>query len=64
MEPAVPRSQWRDRKHDLLLTLIQKVICHKDGAEIIFLPGLFDEAGDKDARSNCYTTCMGMSTQR
>jgi len=51
-------------KRDILLALVDKVVLHKDGVEVVFLPGLFDEAEDKDQRSNCYTTCMGMRTQR
>lgn len=40
------------------------VVLHKNGVEMVFLPGLFDKAGDKGQRTNCYTTCIGISTQR
>ena len=45
-------------KRDILLPLVEKVVLHKDGVEVVFIPGLFDEAEDKNSRSNCYTTCM------
>lgn len=51
-------------KRDILLTLVDKVVLHKDGVEVIFLPGLFDEARDKDQRSNCYTTCIVCKVRR
>jgi len=52
-------------KRDILMSLVDKVVCRKDGVDIHFLPGLFDgEAGEKGAISNCYTTCIGMSTHR
>lgn len=50
-------------KRDLLLTLIDKVICQKGGAEVVFLPGIFGNA-EEEAESTLYTTCMGMRTQR
>jgi len=49
-------------KRDLLLTLIEKVVCQKDGAEVVFLPGVFGKAGE--AESTLYTTCIGIRTQR
>ena len=52
--PDVPGAT----KRDILLPLVDKVILHKDGVEVVFVPGLFDETGDKNPRSNCYTTCM------
>ncbi len=58
--PDVPGAT----KRDILLPLVERVVLHKDGVEVIFVPGLFDEDGGKDARSNCYTTCMGIRTQR
>jgi hypothetical protein len=51
-------------KRDILLPLVEKVVLHKDGVEVIFVPGLFDEAEDKNPRSNCYTTCMGIRTHK
>ena len=50
-------------KRNLLLTRIDKVICQKDGAEMIFLPGLFGKA-EEEAEPTLYTTCIGMRTQR
>ena len=51
-------------KRDILLPLVDKVVLHKDGVEVVFVPGLFDETEDNNLRSNCYTTCIGISTQR
>ncbi len=51
-------------KRDLLLTLVEKVICHKDGAEVVFLPGVFGDAGEGDGVSTLYTTCIGIRTHR
>jgi hypothetical protein len=51
-------------KRDILLPLVDKVILHKDGVEVIFTPGLFDEAGDQQRDSNCYTTCIGIRTHK
>jgi site-specific DNA recombinase len=56
-------------KRDLLLTVIDKVICQKDGAEVVFRPGVFGENAetetDKEAGvPTLYTTCMGINTQR
>jgi len=49
--PDVPTA----RKRDLLGTVIEKVIPRKDGAEIVYLPGLLDEELDDD-------TVQGVST--
>lgn len=59
-------------KRDLLLTVIEKVICQKDGAEVVFRPGVFGEALNTGAKTDqeeegfptLYTTCMGIRTQR
>jgi DNA invertase Pin-like site-specific DNA recombinase len=52
-------------KRDILMSLVDKVVCHKDGVEVHFLPGLFDgETGENSAISNCYTTCIGINTQK
>ena len=51
-------------KRDILLTLADKVILHKDGVEVVFAPGLFDEAESDDARSNCHTTCTVCRDER
>ena len=56
-------------KRDLLLTVIEKVICHKDGAEVVFHPGVFGEnAGtrtkNKESVPTLYTTCIGIKTHR
>ena len=52
--PDVPGAT----KRDILLRLVDKVILHKDGVEVVFVPGLFDETGDKNPRSTYQTTCM------
>lgn len=50
---------------DLLLTLIEKVTCRKEGAEVVFLPGVLDEPkAEEKTESTLYTTCMGINTQR
>lgn len=46
------------------MTVVEKVICHKDGVEVVFVPGLFDEAENNGSDLNCYTTCIGINTQR
>ena len=55
-------------KRDLLLTVIEKVICHKDGAEVVFHPGVFGEiAGtrtDEESVPTLYTTCIGINTHK
>ncbi len=59
-------------KRDLLLTVIEKVICQKDGAEVVFRPGVFGEVTDAGAKAEeveesvptLYTTCIGISTHR
>jgi hypothetical protein len=52
-------------KRNLLGTIVQKFICSKEGAEVVFLPGIFGDAG-KQAGANdiFYTTCIGIKTQR
>ncbi len=50
-------------KRDLLLTLVEKVVCQKEGAEVVFLPGVFSEAGE-GAEATLYTTCIGIKTHR
>lgn len=51
-------------KRDILMELVDKVVCHKEGADVVFVPGLFESDGNKHRASNFYTTCMGMRTQR
>ena len=55
-------------KRDILLLLVEKVICHKDGAEVVFHPGVFGEnAGmrtDEESVPTLYTTCIGISTHK
>ena len=50
-------------KRDLLLTVIDRVICKKDGAEVIFLPGIFGETREA-AEPTLYTTCIGINTHK
>jgi len=49
-------------KQDILLLLVEKIVLHKDGAEVVFHPGVFGEnAGmrtDKERVPTLYTTCM------
>jgi site-specific DNA recombinase len=60
-DPAVPGIT----KRDILMSLVDKVVCKKDGVEVHFVPGLFDEeTGVNEPISHCYTTCIGISTQR
>ena len=51
-------------KRDILLPLVEKVVLHKDSVEVVFTPGLFDEAGGNDPLSNCYTTCIVCKVRR
>ncbi|MBV9848794.1 MAG: hypothetical protein JO250_03815 [Armatimonadetes bacterium] len=55
-------------KRDALLPVVERVVCHKDGVEVVFAPGLFEsedaEAGAGGGDITDYTTCMGMRTQR
>lgn len=51
-------------KRDILMPLVDKVILHKDGVEVIFAPGLFEEGEGRSRELNCYTTCIGIRTQR
>ena len=37
---------------------------HKDGVEVMFAPGLFEEGEGRSRELNCYTTCIGIKTQR
>lgn len=49
-------------KRDLLLTVIEKVVCRKDGAEVVFLPGALGDAGE--AGSTLHTTCIVCDVRR
>ena len=56
-------------KRDLLLTVIEKVICQKDGAEVVFRPGVFGENAETETNDDqsvptLYTTCIGIRTHR
>lgn len=59
-DPEVPGVT----KRDILMTLVEKVICHKDGVEVVFVPGLFEEAENNGSDLNCYTTCMVCKVHR
>ncbi len=67
-DPAVPGSE----KRAALSPIVERVICRKGGADVIFAPGLFEESWSKDnifsnetgARSTYQTTCMGIRTHR
>ncbi len=57
-------------KRLLLGTIIDKVIPHKEGADVYFAPSIFQGAEGEDGRNSTgslhtfHTTCIGMSTQR
>ena len=57
-------------KRMLLGTIVEKVIPHKEGADVFFAPSIFQEAGGEDGVDSAeslhtfHTTCMGMSTHR
>lgn len=66
--PDVPGHE----KRSALAPIVERVVCRKGGADVVFAPGLFDgpwgEGDDlwsKDgARSTYQTTCIGISTHR
>ena len=50
-------------KRDLLATIVDKVVCHKEGADVVFLPSVFGPLGKGNQSqsttiSTLYTTCM------
>ncbi|MGI4791306.1 MAG: recombinase family protein [Janthinobacterium lividum] len=51
-------------KREILLTIVDRVVCYKDGVKVYFAPGLFEGAEGKKSDINFYTTCMGIRTQR
>ncbi len=53
-------------KRQILGTVVQKVICGKEGAKVVFVPGLFGEDAEHEegSRRTCYTTCIGISTHK
>jgi site-specific DNA recombinase len=56
-------------KRDLLMTIVERVICQKAGADIVFRPGVLgvEMMGinlGTEPSSTCQTTCMGINTQR
>ena len=63
-DPAVPGVT----KRDILLPIVEKVVCHKDGVEVVFAPGLFSQSTKEGAEGGGelidYTTCIGINTQR
>lgn len=63
-DEAVPGAT----KRRLLGTIVQRVVCQKEGARVVFVPGLFGEGDEADpvesSRRTCYTTCMGIKTHR
>ena len=54
------------KKRQILGMIVQKVVCGKEGARVVFLPGLFGEEGDAEggSRRTPYTTCMGIKTHK
>ena len=60
-DPDVPGSE----KRSALAPIVERVICQKGGADVIFAPGLFEEPWGKGRDAQTYqTTCIGISTQR
>ena len=60
-DPDVPGSE----KRSALAPIVERVICQKGGADVVFAPGLFDESWGKGGDAQTYqTTCIGISTQR
>lgn len=52
-------------KRQVLGAIVQRVVCRKDGARVVFLPGVFGEgAGQEEKQDTNYTTCMGIRTHR
>lgn len=53
-------------KHEAILHIVDRVVCQKDGAEVVFAPGLFEsETGGEQARESIVqTTCIGINTQK
>ena len=57
-------------KRLLLGTIIEKVIPHKEGADVYFAPSIFQEAegeggsGSEKSLHTFHTTCMGISTHK
>ncbi len=51
-------------KHDTVMQVVQKVVCRKEGAEVVFVPGLFGENEDDPQKSIVHTTCIGIKTQK
>ena len=46
-------------KRALVGTIIEKVVCHKEGSDVYFKPGLFGESDlDEASRSTFQTTCV------
>ncbi len=74
-DPAVSGSE----KRGALAPIVDRVICQKGGADVVFAPGLFEDFWGKNSdflgednilssetgsRSTYQTTCMGINTQR
>lgn len=64
------RRRDRIRKRLLLGTIVEKVVPHKEGADVFFAPGVFQEAEGKEKSVSeeslhiFHTTCIGMSTHK
>ena len=61
-DPAVPGSE----KRTALSTIVERVICRKGGANVVFAPGVFAEpwgkdsnflSGEESMRQTYHTTC-------
>lgn len=58
-DEAVPGVE----KRDLLATIVERVVCRKEGADVVFLPGVFGTLGEENQSqsttiSTLYTTCI------
>jgi hypothetical protein len=51
-------------KRALVGTVIEKVVCNKEGGDVYFLPQTFTELQSQDGRSTFQTTCIGIKTQK
>ena len=57
-------------KRLLLGTIVEKVVPHKEGADVFFAPGVFQEAEGKEgpvseeSLHTFHTTCIGIKTHR
>lgn len=53
-------------KRRVLGTVVEKVLPHKEGADVVFVPNVLYSVRDEETQSlsSCHTICIGMRTQR